>query len=64
METNQLYMYPRPFTRAYGILSERQLREKIERGEVPGISTAKGYKINVHLFLECLEEKSREGAAI
>ena len=60
METNQMYMYPRPFANAYDILSERQIRQMIAEGKVPGIRTEKGFKINVSLFLEQLEEMSRQ----
>ena len=60
METNQMYMYPRPFANSYDILSERQLRKMIAEGKVPGIRTEKGFKINVNLFLEQLEEMSRQ----
>lgn len=37
------------------ILSERQLRQLISVGKVPGIQTAKGFKINCTLFMEQLE---------
>ena len=36
------------------ILSERQLRQLISAGKVPGIQTAKGFKINCTLFMEQL----------
>lgn len=53
------YLYARPFRKKYGILSEEVLRERIKRGEVPGIKTPKGFKINVELFLNQLAEESR-----
>ena len=44
------------------ILSERQLRQMIAAGKVPGIVTDRGFKINVGLFLEQLDEMSRQTA--
>ena len=41
------------------IISERQLREMVASGKVPGIKTARGFKINVGQFLEKLEELSK-----
>lgn len=42
-----------------GILSERELREMIAAGKIPGIHTAKGFKINCSLFMEQLDDMSR-----
>lgn len=46
------------------IISERQLREMIASGKVPGIKTARGFKINVRLFLEKLEELSKNAQKV
>ena len=53
-----MYESAREFSRRR-IISERQLREMIASGKVPGIKTARGFKINVRLFLEKLEELSK-----
>ena len=53
------YLYARPFRKKYGILSEQVLRDRIKKGEVPGIQTPKGFKINAELFLAQLAEESR-----
>lgn len=58
MENNKMYESAREFSRRR-IISERQLREMIASGKVPGIKTARGFKINVSLFLEKLEELSK-----
>lgn len=44
------------------IISERQLRQMIANGQVPGIVTDRGFKINTGLFLEKLDEMSRQTA--
>lgn len=41
------------------ILSERQLRNMIASGQVPGIQTNKAFKINVALFMEQLDSLSK-----
>ena len=46
------------------IISERQLREMIASGKVPGIKTARGFKINVGMFLEKLEELSKNSKRV
>ena len=58
MENNKMYESAREFSRRR-IIYERQLREMIASGKVPGIKTARGFKINVRLFLEKLEELSK-----
>ena len=54
------YLSIRSFSKSHRVLSERQLRKMITEGKVPGIRTEKGFKINVNLFLEQLEEMSRQ----
>lgn len=58
---DNLYESARRFAKRK-IISERELRQMIEKGQVPGIVTARGFKINCALFLEQLEEKSRQAA--
>lgn len=58
-----MYESARAFARRR-IISERQLREMIASGKVPGIKTARGFKINVRLFLEKLEELSKNGQKV
>ena len=57
------YMTVRPFVREYKILSERTIRKMMDEGKVPGIQTAKGFKINVELFLAQLDAMSLDNAA-
>lgn len=59
MYNTTVYESARDFSKRK-ILSERQTRQMIEAGKVPGIQTAKGFKVNVELFLEQLETQSRE----
>lgn len=54
-----VYESPRQFAKRH-ILSERQVRQLIDQGKVPGIRTAKGFKINCGLFLEQLDSISRQ----
>ena len=61
METT--YESARSFARRR-IISERQLREMIASGKVPGIKTARGFKINVRQFLEKLEELSKNAQKV
>ena len=56
------YISPRPFVKKYKVIPERMLRRMIAEGKVPGIQTTKGFKINVSLFVEQLEEMSRQAA--
>ena len=56
------YQSIRAFSKCHRVLSERQLRQMIAEGKVPGIRTKKGFKINVGLFLQQLEEMSRRNA--
>ena len=58
----RLYESARVFAKRK-IISERELRQMIARGEVPGIVTARGFRINCALFLQQLEEKSRQATA-
>ena len=58
-----MYESAREFSRRR-IISERQLREMIASGKVPGIKTARGFKINVRLFLEKLEELSKNAQKV
>lgn len=58
-----IFESPRQFAKRK-ILSERQTRQLIEQGKVPGIYTAKGYKINVVLFLEQLNTLCMNGGAV
>lgn len=58
MTDTALYESPRQFSKRK-ILSERQIRHLIGEGKVPGIQTAKGFKINCALFMEQLETLSR-----
>ena len=58
MENEKMYESARDFSRRK-IISERQLREMIASGKVPGIKTARGFKINVRLFLEKLDIMSQ-----
>ena len=61
MET--IYESARSFAR-HRIISERQLREMIASGKVPGVKTARGFKINVGMFLEKLEELSKNAKSV
>lgn len=63
MYNNKMYESAREFAKRR-IISERQLREMIASGKVPGIKTARGFKINVRLFLEKLEELSKNAQNI
>lgn len=56
------YQSIRAFSKCHKVISERQLRQMIAEGKVPGIRTKKGFKINVGLFLQQLEEMSRRNA--
>ena len=62
-KTPKRYMAVRPFVREYKILSERTIRKMMDDGKVPGIQTAKGFKINVELFLAQLDAMSLDNAA-
>ena len=62
-KTSKRYMTVRPFVREYKILSERTIRKMMDEGKVPGIQTAKGFKINVELFLAQLDAMSLDNAA-
>lgn len=62
-KTEKRYMTIRPFVKEYKILSERTIRKMLDEGKVPGIQTAKGFKINVELFLTQLDAISRDNAA-
>ena len=57
------YLSIRSFSKSHRVLSERQLRQMIAEGKVPGIHTKKGFKINVGLFMQQLEEMSKQTAA-
>ena len=57
MEKQAVYESIRAFSRR-GILFERQLRMLVARGKVPGVRTARGFKINVGQFLAKLENIS------
>ena len=46
------------------IISERQLRQLAASGKVPGIKTDRGFKINVRMFLEKLEELSKNSQSV
>lgn len=61
-KTNPIYESIHVFTKRK-IFSERELRKKVGNGEVPGIQTAKGFKINVPLFLAQLDSVSLDNAA-
>lgn len=63
MENEARYESPRAFSRR-GILSERQLRKLIAEGKVPGIRTAKGFRVNVGQFLAKLESLSRKAQRV
>lgn len=56
------YLSIRAFSKCHRVISERQLRQMIAEGKVPGIRTQKGFKINIGLFLQQLEEMSRRNA--
>ena len=57
------YLSIRSFSKSHRVLSERQLRQMMAEGKVPGIRTKKGFKINVGLFMQQLEEMSKQTAA-
>ena len=63
MENQTMYESARSFARRR-IISERQLREMIASGKVPGIKTARGFKINVGQFLEKLDTMSRSAQQV
>lgn len=63
MEKQAVYESIRAFSRR-GILSERQLRMLAAQGKVPGIRTARGFKINVGQFFEKLETLSRKAQRV
>lgn len=63
MEKQAVYESIRAFSRR-GILSERQLRKLAAQGKVPGIRTARGFKINVGQFFEKLETLSRRAQRV
>ncbi len=63
MENQTMYESARSFARRR-IISERQLREMIASGKVPGIKTARGFKINVGLFLEKLDTMSQNAQQV
>ncbi len=63
MEKQAVYESIRTFSRR-GILSERQLRMLVAQGKVPGVRTARGFKINVGQFLAKLESLSRKAQRV
>jgi len=63
MEKQAVYESIRAFSHR-GILSERQLRKLVAEGKVPGIRTARGFKINVGQFFEKLETLSRDAQRV
>lgn len=63
MEKQVVYESIRAFSRR-GILSERQLRMLVAQGKVPGIRTAKGFRVNVGQFLAKLESLSRRAQRV
>lgn len=63
MERQTMYESARKFSHRK-IISERQLREMIASGKVPGIKTARGFKINVGMFLEKLDTMSQSAQQV
>ena len=63
MEKQSIYESARKFSHRK-IISERQLREMIASGKVPGIKTARGFKINVGQFLEKLDTMSQNAQQV